>query len=88
MGLGAWRSAPIGFCQSCRLRSSEVAGADTSSWMVFHSPQALQRPAHFGETEPQAAQMNMVFTLLNGIRNIEYGYRLEVSNKSRSVDFI
>ena len=42
-------------------RPGRAFGAASCSTMVFHSPQAGQRPAHFGVSLPQAVQKKTLF---------------------------
>ena len=53
----AWRDARLPSWP----RPGRAFGAASCSTMVFHSPQAGQRPAHFGVSLPQAVQKKTLF---------------------------
>src|SRR5580658_2618405 len=49
-------------------RLGPACGVTASSTMVFHSPQASQRPAHFGARAPQPWQTKREVGLANAVR--------------------
>src|SRR5271156_1341612 len=49
-------------------RLGPACGVTGSSTMVFHSPQASQRPAHFGARAPQLWQTKREVALANAVR--------------------
>src|SRR5580693_1414587 len=49
-------------------RLGPACGVAASSTMVFHSPQASQRPAHFGARAPQPWQTKRDVALANAVR--------------------
>lgn len=50
----------VDFVRNDKGTADELAGPTFSSTMVFHWPQAGQRPTHFGESAPHEVQNHIV----------------------------